>query len=486
MPKTRDGDALTFSAEGLPPGLSVSETTGLISGTIESAAGSPFSVTVVAHDPAHGSTSRTFTWTVEANGTHVLSGVVTGSGGAPVTGAFVYVFDAVSGSYMGAASMGPDGGYTMVLVPGSYKAYVQTNSPAYPDQWVGGSSLADATVIALNADTVQNLAVARPLTHVLSGVVSGSGGVPVTGAFVYVFDAVSGSYMGAATMGPDGGYTMVLAPGSYKAYVQTNTPAYPDQWVGGSSLADATVIALNADTVQNLAVARPLTHVLSGVVTGSGGAPVTGAFVYVFEAGSGRIWGRRRWVLMGATRWCLCRVRTRRMCRPTRRGIRISGWGVEPGGRDGVDAHADTVQNLAVARPLTHVLSGVVTGSGGVPVTGAFVYVFDAVSGSYMGAATMGPDGGYTMVLVPGSYKAYVQTNSPAYPDQWVGGSSLADATGDRAERGHHPEPGGRPPVDPRVVGCGDGFGWGAGDGGVCVRVRRGVGVVYGGGDDGS
>ena len=111
---------------------------------------------------------------------------------------------------------------------------------------------------ALDADTVQNLAVARPLTHVLSGVVTGSGGAPVTGAFVYVFEA-GGSYMGAATMGPDGGYSMVLAPGSYKAYVQTNTPAYPDQWVGGSSLADAAVFAVSADTTQNLAIAPLLT-----------------------------------------------------------------------------------------------------------------------------------------------------------------------------------------------------------------------------------
>src|SRR5207248_3101193 len=50
-----DNDALTYSATGLPPGLSINPTTGLISGTIPSTAvvGSPsqdFPVTVIASD----------------------------------------------------------------------------------------------------------------------------------------------------------------------------------------------------------------------------------------------------------------------------------------------------------------------------------------------------------------------------------------------------------------------------------------------------
>jgi VCBS repeat-containing protein len=60
-----DGDSLTFSATGLPTGVSINSTTGLISGTISSQAGKTNTVTVTASDGlATGSAS--FAWTVVA------------------------------------------------------------------------------------------------------------------------------------------------------------------------------------------------------------------------------------------------------------------------------------------------------------------------------------------------------------------------------------------------------------------------------------
>ncbi len=64
-----DGDGLTFSAEGLPPGLSI-DSSGLISGTIsyDAAAGSPYSYSVVVTVRDNGSPqledTASFTWTV--------------------------------------------------------------------------------------------------------------------------------------------------------------------------------------------------------------------------------------------------------------------------------------------------------------------------------------------------------------------------------------------------------------------------------------
>src|SRR5262249_45421168 len=60
-----NGDTLSYSATGLPTGLSINQTTGVISGTVASGAdaGSPYTVTVSASDgPLQGST--TFTWAV--------------------------------------------------------------------------------------------------------------------------------------------------------------------------------------------------------------------------------------------------------------------------------------------------------------------------------------------------------------------------------------------------------------------------------------
>ncbi len=60
------GQTLTYSATGLPAGLSISSTTGLISGT-PTAAGSS-SVTVTAEDTTNAAGSTTFTWTISSGG----------------------------------------------------------------------------------------------------------------------------------------------------------------------------------------------------------------------------------------------------------------------------------------------------------------------------------------------------------------------------------------------------------------------------------
>jgi hypothetical protein len=60
-----NGDPLTYSASGLPAGLTVGTTTGLISGTPQTVGSGP--VTVTVNDGRGGSDSETFTWTVFVN-----------------------------------------------------------------------------------------------------------------------------------------------------------------------------------------------------------------------------------------------------------------------------------------------------------------------------------------------------------------------------------------------------------------------------------
>jgi Putative Ig domain len=62
------GDVLTFTATGLPPGLSIDPASGLISGTIafNAAAGGPYSVTVQVSDGHGGTATTTFVWNVNA------------------------------------------------------------------------------------------------------------------------------------------------------------------------------------------------------------------------------------------------------------------------------------------------------------------------------------------------------------------------------------------------------------------------------------
>ncbi|MEZ4699345.1 MAG: putative Ig domain-containing protein [Rhodothermales bacterium] len=59
-----DGDALTFSAIGLPPGLTLDASTGSIAGSVTTVG--TFDVTVTVADPQGASDGDTFTWTVDA------------------------------------------------------------------------------------------------------------------------------------------------------------------------------------------------------------------------------------------------------------------------------------------------------------------------------------------------------------------------------------------------------------------------------------
>jgi cold shock CspA family protein len=78
---------ITYSATGLPPGLSIHETSGAITGTVDfsAAAASPYAVTITAHDSAALTTSYTFYWTiVEVNRPpHARPDGVTAAAGDP-------------------------------------------------------------------------------------------------------------------------------------------------------------------------------------------------------------------------------------------------------------------------------------------------------------------------------------------------------------------------------------------------------------------
>ena len=62
-----DGDPLTFTATGLPAGLTIDPVTGIISGILPSGASAdgPYTVVVTATDPSGESVSTEFVWTVE-------------------------------------------------------------------------------------------------------------------------------------------------------------------------------------------------------------------------------------------------------------------------------------------------------------------------------------------------------------------------------------------------------------------------------------
>jgi Zn-dependent metalloprotease len=117
------GGALTYSATGLPAGLSISSSTGLISGTPTTTGSS--SVTVTVKDSADATGTASFTWTVTAAG-----------GGSGCTAANVIGnpgFESGSASPWTASSGVIDGSSDAPAHSGTYKAWLDGYGQTHTD-----------------------------------------------------------------------------------------------------------------------------------------------------------------------------------------------------------------------------------------------------------------------------------------------------------------------------------------------------------------
>ena len=184
-----------------------------------------------------------------ATAVYTLSGTVTGNGGTPLSGAYVAVYQAASPTWVTTLVANSSGAYSGTLPSGNYKVRIQPNTAGYSDFWYGGTGYADATVIALTADTTLNFSATASYT--LSGTVTGTGGSPLSGAYVVIYQAASPTWVTTLIANGSGAYSGSLPSGNYKIRIQTNTSGYRDFWYGGTQYADATVVALTADTTLN-------------------------------------------------------------------------------------------------------------------------------------------------------------------------------------------------------------------------------------------
>ena len=127
-----DGDVLTYGASGLPLGLTMDPTTGLISGTLASNAsqggsGGAYTVSVTATDPGGLSVTRTFTWTVANPPPVAGNDAVTTAEDTPVGGSVAgndsdpdgdpLTYTLVTGPTKGSITFNTDGTYSYQPAP---------------------------------------------------------------------------------------------------------------------------------------------------------------------------------------------------------------------------------------------------------------------------------------------------------------------------------------------------------------------------------
>src|SRR5205807_1161855 len=129
-----DNDALTYSATGLPTGLSIETGTGKITGTIDYAAstGSPYTVTVTVKDPSNASASASFVWTV-SNTNRAPSvtnpGTQSGTQGSAIAPLSISASDP-DGDTLTYGAAGLPGGLSINTTTGVISGTVATNAAA--------------------------------------------------------------------------------------------------------------------------------------------------------------------------------------------------------------------------------------------------------------------------------------------------------------------------------------------------------------------
>jgi VCBS repeat-containing protein len=164
-----DGHISSFSATGLPDGLSINPVNGFISGTLTNSdsASSPYTVTIYATDNLGATSSQSFTWTitnpapvatddpdvVATQGTGVMGGSVAGNDSDPDNDALSF---AVNGPAPAGFSMDSDGSYTL-----------DTSDPAYT--YLSASDTLDI-VVPYTVTDAQGATDTATLTITMTGV----------------------------------------------------------------------------------------------------------------------------------------------------------------------------------------------------------------------------------------------------------------------------------------------------------------------------
>jgi uncharacterized repeat protein (TIGR01451 family) len=212
-----DGDSLSFSAAGLPSGLTIDGASGAITGVIGLNAAGTHTVEVTATDDGEptGAASVSFTWTVAAAPPPLARPSVTGV--EPADGATGVPRDA----FVAATVDLPNAGYGIdaaTLTSDSVKLYPTAGGQPVPSNLNtsgGGDAIVLQPIEILAANTAYTFEVTEglkdlagssfvPFTSTFTTGLTGVPDPPETIQFEQIFGVASGEMFTSVTMGPDG------------------------------------------------------------------------------------------------------------------------------------------------------------------------------------------------------------------------------------------------------------------------------------------
>jgi photosystem II stability/assembly factor-like uncharacterized protein len=362
-----------------------------------------------------------------------ISGTVSDSvSGAAIQGVSVTAVDAATGSSISSASSDSSGGYRIVGLAGSYK--LRFSGSGYVERWYSGKAdLTGATIVSVTApDATSGINMAMVKGGLITGIVTdGTTGEGIQGAYIDVYNAVTGSWAGSGSTDSSGSYGITgLATGNYKLVLSGT--GYIRQWFDGKAdQTTATSVSVTApNTVSSINIALVKGGSITGTITDRAtGAGIGNTYLYVIDrstgdwAGSASTDSNGNYTITG-----LASGSYRMKINPSSSTGYLGVW---YGGQDGYQcANAITVSapnattGIDVGLDMGGSISGRVTDAAtGLGISGANISLMNnsTHAGIIMPSTIVDSTGAYTISGLPsGDYSLsfsapdYVRTTSPA------------------------------------------------------------------------
>ncbi len=345
-----------------------------------------------------------------------VSGTVTDTSGSPVGDATVVFHDSGYNFYY-AGQTDAAGKYTVFSRPVSGE--LEFNADGYDRQYYdhvadeSNAQVLDLTQPSNHLTGKDAELASSTATNVITGKVTGPGGLPISGADIELYDS-NGDQVDTAMTGGQGRYTLYVNDGTYKLHLApdsgSSTGLHGQWYDGAATKASATPITINGDAkVANFQMTGGGT--VSGTVTSAGG-PLAGIGVTVYRYDSSDDWWQ------GAATTTTDAAGKYTVVAPAGNvRVQFSGTGVADqyyANATDIDSATDvhvtsggTVTGIDAAMAALTKVTGTVT-SGGDPVGWADIS-FYSNSGSFYGYANA--LGKYTAWVAPGTYRASASAN---------------------------------------------------------------------------
>ncbi len=369
-----------------------------------------------------------------------FGGRITDSTGNGLMNQLVWMYD-TTGKYAGNGLSGVDGSYvTQAVLPGSYRLRTYNRlgyiNEVYDNfQCVGCATTAGPLTATGAAQVTPGIDFALELGGTISATITSDGGAPLANVTLQIFNA-AGVMVAGSTTDASGVPQGVEGLPSDTYYVRTyNNIGYLDEIYDGIHCPACTIpgpgtaIAVVQGSTNNISITLTLGARLTGVVTGVGGVPLANVNLTVYTAAgqiaAGAVTAGDGSYSTGGLVAGSYLVRTNYLPGHVAQvydGITCMACPPTTGTLITV-ALAELRTGINFALTQSGMIQGTVTGTGGAPLSGVIVGIYDASGMQVPGTSTLANGTFVKDGLLPGTY--YVRTvNSLGYFDQLHSGIS--------------------------------------------------------------